>query len=252
MMTYRNLLLWPALAGFLSCSDKPPQKPEAPPDTSEVSTSAGKKSVLASFRQNYLKEQADSLTRLWSGLPAGSVAQTYQKSLTSTDRVTRILSSAGYKEFPRIYLTSGTGTGLRTIYFRAEQGSEDGKYPVGSVLICENRDPGTERVLTYEVMVKTSAGWEFLLFDHGLNPITDAIWYRYPQDCISCHYGPGNQDPYYRFAQYLNQPNPITRQEIRYDGFIPAHRLSDLTEVQKQDGVFGPYLFLKSASAASR
>lgn len=235
-----------------SCSKKEVPKPDEnqPPDTSVLSTESGKQAVLALFRQNYLKLQMDSVFALLKSVPQAKQTDLYLSSVKTEEQTAKLLRSFAFKNFNQISVNSSTGSGLRTIYFPdlpAEIPGNPKPYPIGTVLICENRDPGTSHTINYEVMVKTESGWDFFLYDFGFNLMTNGMYYQYPKECISCHYGAGNQDPFYRFVQYLNQKNPITKAEIRYDHLIPSEKLDEFREIPKQDGVFGPYLKLSKS-----
>lgn len=235
-----------------SCSKKEVPQPEEiqPPDTSVLSTESGKQAVLALFRQNYLKLQMDSVFTLLKTEPEARQTDLYLSSVKTEEKTARLLRSFAFKSFNQISVNSSTGSGLRTIYFPdlpAEIAGKPKPYPVGTVLICENRDPETSHTINYEVMVKTESGWDFLLYDFGFNLMTNGMYYQYPKECFSCHYGAGNQDPFYRFVQYLNQKNPITKHEIRYDHLISSDKLDEFREIPKQDGVFGPYLKLSKS-----
>lgn len=246
------LILLILTLSLVACSKKEMQEPDKNqlPDTSVLSTESGKKAVLALFRQNYLKSQMDSVFELLQTVPVPKQTELYLSKVKTEAQAARLLRSFAFKNFNQISVNSSTGSGLRTIYFPdfpPEVAGQPKPYPVGTVLICENRDPETSHTINYEVMVKTESGWDFLLYDYGFNLMTSTTYYPYPKACFTCHYGAGNQDPFYRFAQYLNQKNPITHEEIRYDHLISAEKLGEFMEVPKQDGVFGPYLKLSKS-----
>lgn len=203
------------------------------------------KERLADYRStDHLR---DSLIQALETLPEPERAKLYLKKTTSREEIRRWLLTGAYQSMRKMDVEGKTATGRRTIWFPdLPSGSGDSlmTYPVGTRLLVANREPVSGAVTDYEVMVRQPAGWDFFVFSRSMDEQTTSAHYSYPTDCITCHLGPVQQDPMFRFTMHLNQKHPITRSSVSYDGFVSARLMPALEENRKQDGVFGPYLKL--------
>jgi len=228
---------------FLSCA-KDEKKSEVVPDLNKVPES--QRQQYADYlskkqKEEYLKNQKDSLIQAFNAIPEKSVGKSYYDGLTSKSKIEKFMLSGEFRKNIQLKVFGETGSTLRKIYFKKPDDLNDVRYEIGTIIVCENLNRKTGENINYEVMEKTEKGWNFYVFDHGMSLTTDGKYYGFPKDCVNCHYENKNIDPLFHFNQYLNNQNPITKSKVEYSGYIQFENIKNLDKNPKTDGVFGPY-----------
>lgn len=233
---YVSLLLFLVYAFGCKSPEKMPETTKELPVEFQPISDAEKQKII----ERQIKSERDSVVRLFSGLKTADEKQKqYSNTNLFRDKVVDYMRKASFRTNLTMNVNGSIGSGYRKIYFPPLK--ESSFYPPETIIVCENLDPETKMNLNYEVMIRTTKGWEFYVFGHDLELTTNAAYYQYPADCVTCHYDQKIIEPMYSFSQYFNRQHPITKQKIEFDGFLSREGLESLTTNKNTMGLFGPY-----------
>lgn len=219
-----------------SRSEKVPETVKELPVEYQPISDAEKQKII----ESQIKSERDFVVRLFSGTkPADEKQKQYSTSNQFRETVIDYMRKSSFKNNLTMTVRGTTGSGYRKIYFPPLKDSSF--YPPETIIVCENLDPESGMNLNYEVMIRTTKGWEFYVFGHDLELTSNAAYYNYPIDCVTCHYNQKVIEPMYSFSQYFNRQHPITKLKIEFDGFLSREGLENLTTNKNTMGLFGPY-----------